>query len=145
MEITVKHFNELSTDELWKIYELRCAVFVVEQNCAYQDVDKWDCDSYHIMLTDSDNLIGYSRVLPAGTVFDTVSIGRVIAKERRKGYGTLIVNESIKTAEEKFGADIITIEAQCYARSLYEKAGFVQTSEEFLEDGIPHIQMKYYF
>lgn len=141
MELTVKHFSQLTRDELFAIYKLRVAVFVVEQQCAYPEVDDADKTAYHLWLSDAGGIQAYLRVLPPHTTFDTASIGRVIAVKRRQGLGGRIVAEGIRAAREKFGADAITIEAQTYARSLYEKAGFVQSSEEFLEDGIPHIQM----
>ena len=141
MELFVKHFSQLTRDELFEIYKLRVAVFIVEQQCAYPEVDDADRQAYHIWLRDGDGIQAYLRVLPAGATFDTVSIGRVIAVKRRCGLGSRIVAEGIRAAKEKFGARVITIEAQTYAKGLYEKAGFIQSSEEFLEDGIPHIQM----
>ncbi len=141
MELTVKHFSQLTRDELFAIYKLRVAVFVVEQQCAYPEVDDADKTAYHLWLSDAGGIQAYLRVLPPHATFDTASIGRVIAVKRRQGLGGRIVAEGIRAAREKFGAEAITIEAQTYARSLYEKAGFVQSSEEFLEDGIPHIQM----
>ena len=141
MELTVKHFSQLTRDELFAIYTLRVAVFVVEQQCAYPEVDDADKTAYHLWLSDAGGIQAYLRVLPPHATFDTASIGRVIAVKRRQGLGGRIVAEGIRAAREKFGAEAITIEAQTYARSLYEKAGFVQSSEEFLEDGIPHIQM----
>ncbi len=145
MELTVKHFSELTAIELYEIYKLRCAVFVVEQNCVYQDIDDADKLAYHLWLSDDTGILAYARVLPKGVTFPEVSLGRVIAVRRRCGLGTEIVRVAIKTAKDKFDADIITIEAQTYARALYENLGFVQTSEEFLEDGIPHIQMQLKF
>jgi len=142
MELTVKHFSELSADELYEIYRLRCAVFVVEQNCVYQDIDDADKLAYHLWLSDETGIQAYTRVLPKGVTFPDVSLGRVIAVRRRVGLGTKIVREAVRVAKEKFNADRITIEAQTYARTLYENLGFKQTSEEFLEDGIPHIQMQ---
>ena len=141
MELICKHFTQLTRDELFEIYKLRVAVFIVEQQCAYPEVDDADRQAYHIWLRDGDGIQAYLRVLPAGATFDTVSIGRVIAVKRRCGLGSRIVAEGIRAAKEKFGARVITIEAQTYAKGLYEKAGFIQSSEEFLEDGIPHIQM----
>ena len=141
MKLTVKHFSELSADELYEIYKLRCAVFVVEQNCVYQDIDDADKLAYHLWLSDETGIQAYARVLPKGVTFPGVSLGRVIAVRRRGGLGTKIVREAVRVAKEKFDADRITIEAQTYAKKLYENLGFKQTSEEFLEDGIPHIQM----
>ena len=142
MKLTVKHFEELSALELYEIYKLRCAVFVVQQNCVYQDIDDADKVAYHLWLEDDTGITAYARVLPKGITFPEVSLGRVIAVHRRCGLGTEIVREAVRIAKEKFAAEIITIEAQTYARKLYENLGFTQTSEEFLEDGIPHIQMQ---
>lgn len=142
MELTVKHFSQLSAEELFEIYKLRVSVFIVEQKCPYQDVDDADRTAYHLWLRDENGIAAYARLLPPGVPFPTAAIGRVIAVRRRCGLGTRIVDAAINAAREKLSADVITIEAQVYARSLYEKAGFVQTSEEFLEDGIPHVQMQ---
>lgn len=141
MELVVRHFSQLTRDELFEIYKLRVAVFIVEQQCAYPEVDDFDRAAYHIFLRDGEGIQAYLRLLPPHTTFDTASIGRVIAVKRRQGLGSQIVAEGIKAAREILGAKKITIEAQTYARGLYEKAGFVQSSGEFLEDGIPHIQM----
>ena len=142
MKLVVKHFSELSAKELFDIYKLRISVFVVEQKCPYQEVDDADRAAYHLWLEDKDGMKAYARVLPAGVTFPTASIGRVIAVERRCGLGSRIVEAAINVAQTKLHADQLTIEAQVYARSLYEKHGFRQTSEEFPEDGIPHIQMQ---
>lgn len=142
MELVVKHFSELSAKDLFEIYKLRVSVFVVEQKCPYQEVDDADLAAYHLWLKDENGIEAYARVLPQGVAFQTAAIGRVIAVKRRCGLGNKIVEAAINVAKEKLHADIITIEAQVYARSLYEKYGFRQTSEEFLEDGIPHIQMQ---
>ena len=142
MELIVKHFSELSAEELFEIYKLRVSVFIVEQSCPYQDIDDADKSAYHVWLRDEDGIEAYARVLPAGVAFPTAAFGRVIAVKRRCGLGTKIVAAAIEKARDKLGADMITIEAQVYARSLYENLGFRQTSEEFLEDGIPHIQMQ---
>lgn len=142
MELVVKHFSELSTDELFEIYKLRVSVFVVEQKCPYQEVDDADRNAYHLYLKDDNGIEAYARVLPQGITFPTISIGRVIAVKRRCGLGSQIVEAAINVAKENLHADKITIEAQIYARSLYEKYGFRQISKEFLEDGIPHIQMQ---
>ena len=142
MELIVKHFSELSAEELFEIYKLRVSVFIVEQSCPYQDIDDADKSAYHVWLRDEDGIEAYARVLPAGVAFPTAASGRVIAVKRRCGLGTKIVTASIEAVRDKLGADMITIEAQVYARSLYENLGFRQTSEEFLEDGIPHIQMQ---
>lgn len=142
MNVIVKHFSELTTEELVEIYKLRVSVFVVEQQCPYQEIDDADKEAYHIWLQGEAGMEAYARVLPKGTAFPTVAIGRVIAVKRRRGLGSRIVAAAIDVAKERLGADTITIEAQVYARRLYEKTGFYQTSDEFLEDGIPHIRMQ---
>lgn len=141
MKLNVKHFSELTTQELFEIFKLRVSVFVVEQQCFYQEVDEHDAAAYHVWLSDEDGIEAYLRVLPAGETFDEVSIGRVIAVKRRCGLGTKIVSAGIDVAREKLAATKIKIEAQTYARKLYENLGFAQSGDEFLEDGIPHIPM----
>ena len=141
MELVIKQFQELSVEELFEIYKLRVAVFVVEQQCPYQEIDDADRSAYHAYLKDESGIQAYIRVLPKGISFDEVSLGRVIAVKRRCGLGSRILSAGIQLAKEKFHADSIVIEAQVYARKLYEKAGFIPISDEFLEDGIPHIKM----
>lgn len=141
MELVIKRFEELTTEELYEIFRLRVAVFVVEQQCVYQEVDGKDRRAYHVFLREKGEILAYLRVLEAGVSFDEVSIGRVIAVRRRCGLGSRILAAGIEVAKSKLNAKAIRIEAQTYARGLYEKLGFVQTSEEFLDDGIPHIEM----
>jgi ElaA protein len=143
MELVVKHFCELTAAELFEIYKLRVSVFVVEQNCPYQEVDEAGLQAFHLYLKDDTGIQAYLRVLPKGTTHEEVSIGRVIAVKRRCGLGTQIVKAGISVAKERFGAERIVIGAQTYARVLYENVGFIQSGEEFLEDGIPHIPMTY--
>ena len=141
MELHVKRFEELSPNELYEILKLRVNVFVVEQRCAYPELDDCDQNALHVWLEDEAGIEAYVRVLDRGVKSPTVSIGRVIAVKRRMGLGTKIVQAGIRAAESVFGAKAVYIEAQTYARRLYEKQGFRQISEEFLEDGIPHIRM----
>ena len=136
-----KAFSELTVDELYGLLRVRSEVFVVEQDCVYQDMDGDDQASIHLWLTEDDKLVALCRVCPAGTHMDEVSIGRVITTERGKGYGKRIMREGIAAAREYFGAKIIAIEAQEYAKGFYEQVGFSQSSEPFLLDGIPHIEM----
>lgn len=143
MNIQIKHFNELNTNELFDIFKFRVEVFIVEQKCYYQEVDDHDKEAYHVFSYEDGNLIAYARVLPKGQTFDEVSIGRVISKHRRIGNGTKIMQAALDTAIKKFNADIIIIEAQTYAKKLYENLGFKQISDEFLEDAIPHIKMRW--
>lgn len=142
MKLVVKHFSELTTRELFEIYKVRVAVFVVEQKCAYQEVDDMDREAYHLWFEDDDGIEAYLRLMPAGVARAEVSLGRVIAVKRRSGLGTKIVAEGIRFAKEKLGASEIVIEAQTYVKKMYESLGFRAESEEFLEDGIPHIRMR---
>lgn len=141
MELVIKHFSELTLDELFEIYKLRVSVFVVEQNCPYQEVDDADKAACHLYMKDETGIQAYLRVLPKGAVHDEVAVGRVISVKRRCGIGTQIVKAGIAVARERFHARCILIGAQTYARKFYENVGFRQSGEEFLEDGIPHIPM----
>ena len=137
----IKRFHELTVDELYELLRARSEVFVVEQDCVYQDMDGDDKVSIHIWLTEGDKVVALCRVCPAGTHMEQVSIGRVITTVRGEGYGKRIMLEGIKTAQEHFGAERIDIEAQEYARGFYELVGFRQSSESFILDGISHIKM----
>ena len=143
MELTLhkKTFSELTTDELYELLRIRNDVFVVEQNCVYQDLDYDDQKSVHLWLTRDGKVVALCRVCPAGTHMEEVSIGRVITVERGKGYGKRMMLEGILAAQKCFGAKRIDIEAQEYARGFYEQVGFRQSSEPFILDGIPHIRM----
>lgn len=142
MELVIKRFDELSAEELYEILKLRVDVFVVEQNCPYQEIDGLDRWAYHIYLKDADGIQAYLRVIDAGKAFDETAIGRVVVRRRRCGLGTQILAAGIRTAAEKMSARAIVLEAQVYAKSLYEKAGFTAISPEYLEDGIPHVRMR---
>lgn len=137
----IKWFNELTTDELYELLRIRSEVFVVEQNCVYQDMDGDDQKSVHLWLTVAEKVVALARVCPAGTHMDEISIGRVITTERGKGYGEQVMIHAIDAAIEYFGATRIDIEAQEYARGFYEGVGFKQSSNTFMLDGIPHIKM----
>ena len=136
-----KIFKELTTDELYELLRVRSEVFVVEQNCAYQDLDGDDQKSIHLWLTVEDKVVALARVCPAGTHLKEISIGRVITTERGKGYGKQIMLHAIDTAIKFFHATRIDIEAQEYAKGFYESVGFKQSSDSFMLDGIPHIRM----
>ena len=136
-----KTFQELTTDELYELLRVRSEVFVVEQNCVYQDLDGDDQASIHLWLTVEDKVVALARVCPAGTHMQEVSIGRVITTERCKGFGKQIMLYAIEAAKEHFNATLIAIEAQEYAKGFYESVGFRQSSDTFMLDGIPHIKM----
>ena len=142
MQLLVKHFSELSAAELYAILRARQDVFVVEQNCPFPEIDGKDLDAYHLWFEENGEILAYARVLDRGVSFETPAVGRVISIRRREGLGSRILSEGIRIAREKYSAEAVMIEAQVYARKLYEKQGFVQVSEEFLEDGIPHIIMR---
>lgn len=141
MERIIKHFSELTTEELLEIYKLRVSVFVVEQKCPYQEVDDADRFSYHIYLKEEAGIQAYARVMDRNVTFDVPAIGRIIAVKRHCGLGSRIVAESIRFAQEHFHAKQIKIAAQTYAIPFYEKAGFVTISEPFLDVGVPHVIM----
>lgn len=143
LQLHKKTFNELTTDELYELLRVRSEVFVVEQNCVYQDLDGDDQASIHLWLTKDDKVVALCRVCPAGTHMREVSIGRVITTERGRGYGKQIMLAAIQAATKEFHAELIVIEAQEYAKGFYESVGFRQTSEPFILDNIPHIAMVY--
>lgn len=136
-----KTFPELTTTELYDLLRIRSEVFVVEQDCVYQDMDYDDQPAIHLWLTEGDRIVALCRVCPAGTHMEEVSIGRVITTVRGKGYGRRMMLAGIEAAKEHFGATRIEIEAQEYAKGFYELTGFRQSSEPFILDGIPHIKM----
>jgi ElaA protein len=146
MEITfkIKRFNELSTVELYSLLQLRSEVFVVEQNCVYQDIDGKDEKAIHLIGEDNGKIVAYARLFKPAAYFEQSSIGRVVVKEsyRDKKLGHLLMREAIRVIETHFEETKITISAQLYLKKFYESHGFVQTSEMYLEDDIPHIEMK---
>lgn len=141
MELIIKHFGELSPDELYDILKARVDVFVVEQECPYPEIDGKDKDAYHIFLRDENGVAAYLRVLKSGVSFPEPALGRILTTRRGEGLGMRIVNEGIRFIEEELDAEKIRIEAQVYARGFYEKLGFRQCSEPFMDDGIEHIEM----
>ena len=142
METVIKKFSELTTEELYDILRVRAAVFVVEQNCAYQDLDGVDLDAYHVFLKEDGKIVAYLRVVDKGKRLDEVSVGRVISLRRRQGLGGALMRLGLRVAKEKFGATIVKVGAQVYAKPFYESVGFSQISDEYLEDGIPPIYME---
>lgn len=136
-----KTFHQLTIDELYELLRVRADVFVVEQDCPYQDLDGDDQTAIHLWLTVGEKTVALARVCPKGTHMEETSIGRVITTERGKGYGRDIMLAAIAAAQEDLGATLIDIEAQEYAKVFYEKVGFRQSSEMFMLDGIPHIRM----
>lgn len=143
IEISVKKFEELTTNELYDLLQLRSEVFVVEQDCVYQDIDRKDDKALHIFGTKDGKIVAYTRCFPPGIYFDEAAIGRVVVeKEQRKyGYGHDIMKASIKAIQELFHTSEIKLSAQVYLIAFYESHGFKQQGEGYLEDGIPHVAM----
>jgi len=139
----LKKFDELTPLELYSILRLRNEVFVVEQNCVFQDADNKDQASYHLMGWNNEMLIAYSRIIPAGIVYDLPSIGRVVTspEARRNGTGKKLMKESIESVKKLFGNVSIKLGAQLYLKDFYESFQFMQSSGIYLEDGIEHIEM----
>jgi len=144
IEFKIKPFEALSTQELYEVLKLRIEVFVVEQNCIYQDIDGKDSKAIHVLGYYNGDLAAYCRIFDAGYYFDEASIGRVIVspKYRDKKFGHDLMKIAIQAVEDNFNKKQITISAQMYLQKFYESHGFVKTSEMYLEDDIPHIQMK---
>ena len=140
----IKRFNELSTEELYKLLQLRSEVFVVEQNCVYQDIDGKDTKALHVLGFYENEIVAYTRLFDKGYYFDEASIGRVVVsqKVRTKNFGHDLMKVSIEAIEKEFKTSNITISAQEYLKKFYETHHFQQTSEMYLEDDIPHIEMK---
>jgi len=141
LELTVKSFNELAAAELFEIYRVRTAVFVVEQKCPYQEVDETDKEALHMYFFHEGRIIAYLRCFPIGEE-GTVRIGRVLTMERGTGLGRRLVHSALEEIKKRYNAKRVYIEAQSYAVGFYKKEGFVICGEEFLEDGIPHIGME---
>jgi ElaA protein len=143
LQIVIKTFNELTTKELYDVLQLRAEVFVVEQDCVYQDVDGKDNKAWHVLGYKDKKVVAYTRVFKAGDYFNQASIGRVVvAKDQRQHkYGYDIMEASIVAIKEQFNETTIKISAQCYLKRFYNNLGFVETGEEYLEDGIPHMAM----
>jgi ElaA protein len=138
-----KYFDELNPHELYAILQLRNEVFVVEQQCVFQDADNKDQDSYHLMGWQNDKLVAYTRIVPPGIIYPQPSVGRVVTHpaSRRSGIGKLLMLESLNRVVNLFGEVPVKIGAQLYLKNFYESLGFRQTGEIYLEDGIKHIEM----
>lgn len=143
MTIVVKTFEELTKQELYDLLQLRSAVFVVEQDCVYQDLDGKDTKALHVLGFKNDKLVAYTRIFGPGVYFEQASIGRVIVakNERRHDYGNQIMRASINAIKERFNETTIKISAQCYLDKFYTNLGFIAIGDTYLEDGIPHISM----
>lgn len=143
LKITTKTFKELTTDELYALLQLRSEVFVVEQDCVYQDIDYKDQKALHVLGFKNNKLVAYTRLFKPGDYFNYASIGRVIVaqNEREHKYGYDIMNASINAIKEYYNETTIKISAQTYLKKFYNNLGFEEVGEGYLEDGIPHIGM----
>jgi ElaA protein len=143
MEFITKIFNEFTIHELYEILQLRSEVFVVEQDCVYQDLDFKDQKSLHVFSRKNNKIIAYTRIFKPGDYFKNASIGRVVVanNERKFGFGHDLIKASIVAIKSEFKTVKITISAQVYLKKFYESHNFFQVGEEYLEDGIPHIRM----
>lgn len=139
MEIAAKFFEQLTTRELYEILKARAEIFVVEQNCVYQDLDNKDYESLHVFYEENGKVIAYLRAFYRDDRI--VQIGRVLTLQHGTGLGGKLLKEGIAQIKEKMNPRQLYMEAQCYATGYYEREGFRVCSDEFLEDGIPHVQM----
>ncbi len=143
LKIQIKTFSELELSELYQILQLRSEVFVVEQDCVYQDIDGKDEKALHVMGFQDDKLVAYTRCFPPGIYFQEAAIGRVVVDNsaRKEGFGNKIMTASINAIFDRFSTETIKLSAQTYLIKFYESHGFRQIGEGYLEDGIPHIGM----
>ena len=143
MNISIKKFEELTTIELHNLLQLRSEVFVVEQDCVYQDIDGKDLKALHVIGEKDGKVVAYTRCFDAGIYFKEASIGRVVVDmdARKYGFGHDIMKASIGAIQSRFNTEEIKLSAQTYLISFYESHGFTAIGEGYLEDGIPHIAM----
>ncbi len=142
----VKHYRDLTLNEFHDLIALRMRVFVVEQDCAYLDLDGKDKKSYHLLCRDGKgNVVATARILPPGLSYPDCAIGRVVIESevRGNGVGHELMSFVIKFALQEFGYSPIVISAQKHLKNYYGKHNFLSTGKEYLEDGIPHIEMRY--
>lgn len=143
MKIEVLRFDQISASVLYDILQLRSEVFVLEQNCAYQDIDGKDQNALHVLGWKNKILVAYARCFSPGDYFSEAAIGRVLVREkfRQKGYGHQLTQAAIDAVNQQFQAETIKISAQTYLQNFYRQHGFSIVGNPYLEDGIPHIAM----
>jgi len=143
LQWTLKTFDELSLNELYKILQLRMEVFIVGQHCIFQDADDKDQKAWHLCAWKEDQLVAYARIFAPGELYHEASIGRVVnaVQVRGNGVGKALMQRAIDTVYQLFGKVPIQIGAQFYLKLFYENMGFVQKSDIYLEDNIEHIKM----
>ena len=140
MKLVSKFFEELTTIELYELLKARAEIFVVEQNCIYQDLDDKDYNSLHVFYEEDGKVTAYLRAFIKEE--GVVQVGRVLTVKHGTGLGGKLLKAGLEQIKEKFQPEKLYLEAQCYAIGYYEREGFSVCSEEFLEDGIPHVQME---
>lgn len=145
MNWIVKRFDELTPHDLYKILKERINIFVVEQNCPYEECDDKDLKSLHLYSEDNGHITAYCRLLYPGVSYNEAAIGRVLisAEYRKKGLATKMLKKAIQVIEERMEQKCIKLSAQVYAKNLYKELGFKECSEIYSEDGIPHVEMVY--
>ncbi len=145
INVDIKHYIKLSLNEFHDMIALRMAVFVVEQNCPYQDLDGLDRDAFHVLIKFQDELIATARILKAGVVYPEIAIGRVASspQHRDKKLGHLIMTNAMSFIFNNFGSVPIKLSAQSHLTNYYAKHGFSSTGKTYLEDGIPHTEMSF--
>jgi ElaA protein len=138
-----RSFYQLSLNELYQVFELRQEVFIVEQDCPYKDADGLDQKCFHLLGYCDNQIAAYARIVPAGVAYKEASIGRIVTSEKFRGIGLgkILMDESLAIMMKQFGNGQIRIMAQCYLKEFYREFAFVEDGQEFLEDGIPHIEM----
>lgn len=142
MNLIIKTFQELDTKELYEILKARASVFIMKQNINYQDMDDIDYKSIHFFYMENDTVIAYLRAFYKDNEKEAVQIGRVLTLEHGKGLGKKLIENSLPEIKKRLPSKKIVMDAQTHAISFYEQFGFVVISEEFLEEGIMHVQMK---
>lgn len=143
MNILIKTFEELTTIELYTLLQLRSEVFVVEQDCVYQDIDGKDSKALHVLGYVNNELVAYLRIFGPEIYFKNPSLGRVVVKNthRKQAFGQQLVQKGLEKMDTLFCGKTIEISAQTYLKKFYEEFNFNQVGEGYLEDGIPHIKM----
>lgn len=144
MEVIFKTFAELTSSELYSLLQLRSAVFVVEQNCPYLDMDDKDQKALHVLLYDGERIGAYARILPPGVSYPECSIGRVVTAGacRGTGLGRLLMQHCLQRVASDYPGKDTVISAQAYLQKFYSELGFAAEGNIYDEDGIPHIRMR---
>ena len=140
LKLYIKRFDQLNVNELYEILKLRQDIFILEQQCLYSDIDFIDEKSLHIYYQEKEKIIAYLRMFEKDT--NTCQLGRIISLNRRQGFGTSLINETLQLLKQEKKYEKVYVEAQKYAIEFYEKLGFYVISDVFLEDGIEHVKME---